>query len=110
MVERNVELCCAKITEWDAVSRFRMECPDGRLSRSHLRTLFQKVFPDGKQTFGIKKTVLSFRVQTVFSDCMQIVFSDCMRKVFFDSMRIVFSDCMQIVFSHVMQTVFLILC
>ena len=27
--------------------RFRKECPDGRLTRHHLRALFQKVFPDG---------------------------------------------------------------
>ena len=27
--------------------RFRKECPDGKLTRHHLRALFQKVFPDG---------------------------------------------------------------
>ena len=27
--------------------RFRIECPDGKLTRTHLKELFQKVFPDG---------------------------------------------------------------
>ena len=30
------------------VIRFRKECPDGKLTRHHLRSLFQKVFPDGE--------------------------------------------------------------
>merc|ERR1711974_553586 len=34
-----------KIVAW--FKRFRKECPDGRLTRHHLRALFQKVFPDG---------------------------------------------------------------
>ena len=33
--------------------RFRLECPDGRLSRSHLRNLFQKVFPDGRYSIHL---------------------------------------------------------
>ena len=28
--------------------RFRDECPNGKLSRLHLKTLFQQVFPEGK--------------------------------------------------------------
>ena len=28
--------------------RFREECPDGKLSRLHLKNLFQQVFPEGK--------------------------------------------------------------
>ena len=28
--------------------RFREECPNGRLSRVHLITLFQKIFPEGR--------------------------------------------------------------
>ena len=28
--------------------RFRKECPGGKLTRHHMKDLFQKVFPDGK--------------------------------------------------------------
>ena len=28
--------------------RFRNECPDGKLTKQHLKTLFEKVFPDGE--------------------------------------------------------------
>ena len=28
--------------------RFRNECPDGKLTKHHLKTLFEKVFPDGR--------------------------------------------------------------
>ena len=31
------------------ISRFRNECPDGKLTKQHLKTLFEKVFPDGIQ-------------------------------------------------------------
>ena len=28
--------------------RFRNECPEGKLTKQHLKTLFEKVFPDGE--------------------------------------------------------------
>ena len=31
------------------IFRFRNECPDGKLTKQHLKTLFEKVFPDGIQ-------------------------------------------------------------
>ena len=31
------------------IHRFRNECPDGKLTKQHLKTLFEKVFPDGIQ-------------------------------------------------------------
>ena len=34
--------------------RFRNECPDGKLTKQHLKTLFEKVFPDGEKTFDSK--------------------------------------------------------
>ena len=32
------------------IFRFRNECPDGKLTKQHLKTLFEKVFPDGIQS------------------------------------------------------------
>ena len=32
------------------VFRFRNECSDGKLTKQHLKTLFEKVFPDGIQS------------------------------------------------------------
>ena len=34
--------------------RFRNECPDGKLTKQHLKTLFEKVFPDGEKTYDSK--------------------------------------------------------
>ncbi|XP_023337528.1 uncharacterized protein LOC111708396 [Eurytemora carolleeae] len=45
---QNTKFSEEKIISW--FKRFRLECPDGRLSRTHLRELFQKVFPDGNSS------------------------------------------------------------
>jgi hypothetical protein len=36
-----------QIIDW--FKRFKKDCPDGRLTVDHLRTLFRQVFPNGKQ-------------------------------------------------------------
>ena len=35
-----------QIIDW--FKRFKKDCPDGRLTLDHLRTLFRQVFPRGK--------------------------------------------------------------
>ena len=39
--------------------RFRNECPDGKLTKQHLKTLFEKVFPDGEKNLWFKKEKLN---------------------------------------------------
>ena len=38
------EIIC-QIIEW--FKRFRVDCPDGKLTRDHLRRLFRQMFPEG---------------------------------------------------------------
>ena len=36
-----------QIIDW--FKRFKRDCPDGRLTRDNLRSLFRQAFPDGEQ-------------------------------------------------------------
>ena len=38
-----------QIIHW--FKRFKKDCPDGRLTKDHLRALFRMAFPDGEQIF-----------------------------------------------------------
>lgn len=55
------------------IHRFRNECPDGKLTKQHLKTLFEKVFPDGIQL----KMNAQFKISSELSELASLVGAIC---------------------------------